>query len=182
MDFEKIKQTMTKEEFLNDMSGSFDFGCPDEYELESEECKPGMGCKQCWNQAIETGNVKFKNDISAEQKVIEALKVVKEFCKACNGCLECKFYIAGICLIKDTTYTKPHIYQIKNLENLLKPQVNIYKVEHREGQQRYDFVSDEELPIGTIVVCDTKYGHTYGKVKFTHKGVDDGYKKCWGVK
>ena len=186
MDFEEIKQTMTKEEFLNDDKLTSYSGCPNEHGLKNENnCFDCDGdCQECWEKAIEKNNVKFKGDKIEEQKVIEALKAVSGYCVG-KDCSFCKFGIYGgtDCIIsKELTNGCPSYWDIKPIEDIIKPKVTIYKVEHREGQQCYDFTADKELPIGAIVVCDTKHGKSYGRIIATRKDIDDGYKKCWEVK
>ena len=188
MDFEKIKQTMTKEEFFNESELTGGNGCPSEYGLEDSKINGDCGhisCKKCWEKAIKKGNVKFKDDATTteEQKVIDALKVVKDFCANKFNCDGCKFNNDNECKIKKATDEHvPEFFEIKNLENLIKKEVVIYKVEHSKGGKQYTFVADEDLPIGIIVYCDTKHGQTYGKIVDWFKGVDDGNKKCWRLK
>lgn len=40
----------------------------------------------------------------------------------------------------------------------------VYGVEHRIDGKVYDFLSDNSLEVGDFVVCNTKYGQSYGKV------------------
>lgn len=40
----------------------------------------------------------------------------------------------------------------------------VYGVEHRVDGKVYDFLSDNSLEVGDFVVCNTKYGQSYGKV------------------
>lgn len=185
MDFEKIKQTMTKEEFLNDDKLTSYSGCPNEHGLKNENnCFDCDGnCRECWKKAIENNNVKFKDDNTKEKKVIEALKVITNYCKG-EFCPGCKFNTGNsTCIIADKLQCYvPHLWDIKLIEDMIKPKVTIYKVEHREGEQRYSFVSDEKLSLEDMVVCDTCKGKSYGKVVAICKDIDDGYKKCWKVK
>lgn len=41
----------------------------------------------------------------------------------------------------------------------------IYEVEHKISGKRYDFMSPHQLRIEEMVVCDTRHGYTYGKIK-----------------
>lgn len=188
MKFKKITKTMTKEEFLNNEDLINREGCPNEYGLiinkgKSGSCLTRTSCKECWEYAIEKGNVKFKDDEPKEQKVIDALKVVQNYCLSKN-CNECAFNKPSACEITDSLGSEwsPSGFELKILENSIKPQVIIYKVEHSKGGKQYTFIADEDLPIGTMVICDTKYGQSYGKIVDTFKGVDDGNKKCWRIK
>lgn len=54
------------------------------------------------------------------------------------------------------TYQK---YRLKEEENKM-----VYGVEHRVDGKVYDFLSDNSLEVGDFVVCNTKYGQSYGKV------------------
>lgn len=117
-----------------------------------------------------------------EQKIVDILQTVKDFCSK-TRCTRCEFYNDNECsIMKSLNSNSPDGWSIKKLENSIKPQVVIYKVEHSKGGKQYTFVADEDLPIGTMVICDTKYGQTYGKIVDWFKGVDDGNKKCWRAK
>lgn len=182
MKFKKITKTMTKEEFFEKEVGYC--GCPDKFNFKNEyieDCSC-VTCEDCWLKAIEKNNIKFKNDDPDEQKVIDALKVVKDFCNDKELCIGCKFDLFGECQITKTLDHVPSFFEIAELEKKIKPQVIIYKVEHSKGGKQYTFIADEDLPIGTMVICDTKYGQSYGKIVDTFKGVDDGNKKCWRIK
>jgi hypothetical protein len=117
-----------------------------------------------------------------EKKVIEALKVVQNYCNDKVLCIGCKFDLFGDCTVAKYAKGIPVKFNINKLENLIKPKVVIYKVEHSKGGKQYTFIADEDLPIGTMVICDTKYGQSYGKIVDIFKGVDDGNKKCWRIK
>ena len=183
MDFEKIKQLMTKEEFLENEAGAC--SCPEKFGFKNKyehDCI-GISCKDCWIKIINENNIKFKGDATEEQRVIDALKVVQNYCNDKELCLGCKFELFGDCQVRRTLEGHvPSFFEIENLENLIKPEVVIYKVEHSKGGKQYTFVADEDLPIRTMVYCDTKYGQTYGKIVDWFKGVDDGNKKCWRAK
>ena len=179
MNFEKIKQTMTKEEFLEVKTG--DCGCPSSFGLKNKnegECCY-ITCKDCWSEAINSNGVIFKGDNLEEQNVIDALKVIKNYCDDKELCIGCKFNVFGKCMMN---LNCPTSWNIKKLEDLIKSKVAIYKVEHSKGGKQYTFVSDEYLPIGIMVICDTKYGQSYGKIVDMFRGVDDGNKKCWRIK
>ena len=45
-----------------------------------------------------------------------------------------------------------------------KKEYQLYEVEHQEGGKRYLFRSMLGLKIGKIVVCDTRFGKTYGRI------------------
>lgn len=184
MNFEKIKQTMTREEFLENEAGACScpekFGFKNKYEHNCTE----ISCKECWTKIINENNIKFKGDATEEQKVIDALKVVQNYCNG-KACCDCGLYSAnnkGCNIRRSLKSAAPAGWEIKELENAIKPQVVIYKVEHSKGGKQYTFITDEDLPIGTMVICDTKYGQSYGKIVDIFKGVDDGNKKCWMAK
>jgi hypothetical protein len=183
MKFKKIIKTMTKEEFLNNKRLTNHEGCPCIYGLKDVESCEGVTCKECWQLAIEKGNVRFKDDTTNEQKVIDALKVVQDYCFG-KDCKECAFDWPITCKIADSLGSSwaPSGFKLEILEDSIKPQILIYKVEHSKGGKQYTFVADEDLPIGTMVICDTKYGQSYGKIVDAFKGVDDGNKKCWRAK
>ncbi|NFH00728.1 hypothetical protein FC831_10455 [Clostridium botulinum] len=189
MDFEKIKKEMTKEEFLNYDELGEDSGCPEDYGLiKPLGCLEYKSCRDCWEETIEEGNVKFKGDIDMENKtdnckekqVIEALELVSNFCKDIN-CSECKFQ-KDFCKIKEFTSNIPMYYKIRELKNIIEEPITIYKVEHIKGGKLYDFVSSEKLKENDMVCCDTKLGETYGKVIKIIKDKDNNYKQCWKVK
>ncbi|MBY6932119.1 hypothetical protein [Clostridium botulinum] len=187
MDFENIRKTMTKEEFLDNKKLTNRSGCPSMYKLKDFKRKKICidECRECWKLAIEKGNIKFKDDKTEELNVINALKVVQNYCEHKQSCQECTFGVKeGICEISESLGYgwSPNRYKPERLENLLKPKVNIYEVEHSKNGKLYDFVSDEELSISDMVYCNTRYGHTYGKIIEIRKGTDEGYKKCWEVK
>lgn len=180
MDFEKITQVMTKEEFLNDRKLTNRSGCPNNYGLKNVKSCGDVPCKDCWKQAIEKGNVKFKSDKSKEQNVIDALNVIRNYCRK-KVCEKCDFGGNNNCTISKFLGDSwsPVGWEIEEIENSIKSKIVIYKVEHSKNGKRYTFISDEDLPVGTIVICNTKYGQTYGKIVDKFKGVDDGNKKCW---
>lgn len=184
MKFKKITQTMTRKEFLENEAGAC--SCPEKFGFKNEyehNCS-GINCEECWTKIINENNIKFKNDKTEEENVIDALKVVKNYCDE-KHCDKCDFgKNVSVCTI--STFLgdgwTPAGWEIEELENAIKPQVVIYKVEHSKGGKQYTFIADEDLPIGTMVICDTKYGQTYGKIVDWFKGVDDGNKKCWRIK
>lgn len=182
MKFKKITQTMTRKEFLENEAGAC--SCPEKFGFKNEyehNCS-GINCEECWTKIINENNIKFKNDKTEEENVIDALKVVKDFCNDKELCIGCKFDLFGECQITKTLDHVPSFFEIAELEKIIKPQVIIYKVEHSKGGKQYTFIADEDLPIGTMVICDTKYGQSYGKIVDAFKGVDDGNKKCWRIK
>lgn len=63
----------------------------------------------------------------------------------------------------------------------------VYFVEHKQGGEQYSFLSDENLAVGDLVICDTKYGRTYGRVRDVKtlelsQETILAYKKCWKPK
>lgn len=72
-----------------------------------------------------------------------------------------------------------------NGELLLK-KVAVYAVTHKVGGKEYLFVSDQPLSKGMVVVCDTKYGKTYGYIEskrymiMTNDEIEK-YKKCYDL-
>ncbi|MEG1256654.1 hypothetical protein [Clostridium sp.] len=65
-----------------------------------------------------------------------------------------------------------------------KKQVKIYKVEHKQGGKKYDFISSQLLQEGMFVVCDTSQGKSYGRIvdigdrELTEQEIKQ-YKECW---
>jgi hypothetical protein len=183
MIFKNITQKMTKEEFFEKEVGHC--GCPDKFNFKNEyiENCSNVTCEECWLKAIEKNNIKFKDDEPEEQKVIDALEIVQDYCLSKENCKECAFSEPNACKIADRLGSEwsPSGFELEELENSIKPKVVIYKVEHSKGGKRYTFISDETLPIGSMVCCDTKYGQTYGKIVSWDMGIDNGNKKCWRI-
>ena len=182
MDFEKIRKEFTKEEFLNN-SPIVVTDCPSDYGYDdSFYC--GIKCRDCWEKVINANNVKFKEDKTKEQKVVNAIKVISKYCEG-RSCHLCEFGIddGNDCIISaKLTSDCPCYWDVKSIEDKIKPVTTIYLVEHTEGRKQYTFISDETLSIGDMVVCDTKFGHSYGKVVDIKQMADDENKKCWKVK
>lgn len=182
MDFEKIRKEVTKEEFINSQLTIGD-GCPGMYGY-YEYCSDSDSCAECWRKVIEENNIKFKDDKTEEYKVIDALKVISKYCEE-KSCPLCEFGVDGgnDCIISyKLTSDCPCYWDIKPIEDKIKPMATIYLVEHIEGRKQYTFISDETLSVGDMVVCDTKFGHSYGRVVDIKQMADDGNKKCWKVK
>lgn len=59
-----------------------------------------------------------------------------------------------------------------------KKECQLYEVEHKEGGKRYLFRSMLKKNIGEMVVCDTKFGKSYGQVvnKVTKELTEEEYK------
>nr|WP_321026468.1 hypothetical protein [Clostridium neonatale] len=185
MNLKKIRESMTKEEFLDSQLTTGD-GCPGMYGYK-EYCSNSTSCKECWRKAIEENNIKFKDDTeqlkSEEGRVVKALELIKNYCEG-RICEDCKFDCNGYrCLIiKCIDHINPSLFEISKLKEAINPISIIYLVEHTEGRKQYTFISDETLSIGDMVVCDTKFGHSYGRVVDIKQMADDGNKKCWKVK
>ena len=181
MDFEKIIKEFTKEEFLNN-SPIVVTDCPSDYGYDNS-CYYGINCRDCWERVINANNVKFKDDKTEEYKVIDALKVISKYCEG-KGCPLCEFGVDGgnDCIISDKLMSNcPCYWDVKSIEGKIKP-VTTYLVEHTKGGKQYTFISDETLSVGDMVVCDTKFGNSYGKVVDIKQMADDENKKCWKVK
>lgn len=84
-------------------------------------------------------------------------------------------------IIDDTIFI--HTNQTFRLKEA-KKSFTIYYIEHKPNEKQYKFRSNERLNINDFVICDTKFGKTYGKVcsyeevMLTEKESEQ-YKKCW---
>ncbi|WP_142415380.1 hypothetical protein [Hathewaya massiliensis] len=59
----------------------------------------------------------------------------------------------------------------------------VYLVEHNPCDEKtYSFISDDELDVGDMVICNTCYGDSYGKVVDVILEYNTDRKKCYKVK
>jgi hypothetical protein len=110
-------------------------------------------------------------------KAVNEKLIVQKITKLDNGFLE--FILA------DNDYG----FAMKPLEDKFifqefKKTKAIYHVEHQKNGKLYEFISSQLLPDGEFVVCDTKYGKSYGKIVNTEfKDLTESeikeYKECW---
>ncbi|EKS4345069.1 hypothetical protein QB607_003073 [Clostridium botulinum] len=95
-------------------------------------------------------------------------------------------------LLDDTVYIdSKQRFKLKEF----KKSFTFYFVEHKQDGNQYKFRSDDKLTKGDFVICDTKFGKTYGKVikikliEISHANFEalqvfeedykQNYKKCW---
>ncbi len=83
--------------------------------------------------------------------------------------LEIKFNLSA-------DYILPSAHKYRLVQQ--KKEYQLYEVEHQEGGKRYLFRSDLDHTLDDMVVCETKFGKSYGKMvdRFYKKLTEEEYK------